>query len=130
MCGETSCVISWLLPFVLSNSSVLVLFYLIINLDGRGGGEELGRIEAGETRIHYERKKLFSIEKKPQRSQTNNVMMHLRALVEEAAARFQMSSKLKLCTTNVYWHQIMSNMQKQSIKRIAVFNNSTSFKCL
>lgn len=47
----------------LSNSSVLVLFYLIINLNGRGGGEELGRVEAGETRIYYERKKLFSIKK-------------------------------------------------------------------
>lgn len=67
MCGETSGVISRVLPSVLSNSSVLVLFYLIINLDGRGGGEELGRVEAGETRIYYERKKLFSIKKKNHR---------------------------------------------------------------
>lgn len=42
-------------------------------------------------------KKLFPIKI----SQTNNLMMYPRALVEEAAGKFQMSSKLKLYTTNV-----------------------------
>lgn len=68
--------------------------------------------------------------KKIQISQMNNLMMHLRALVQEAAARFQMSSKLKLCKTNVYWQPNNVKQAKRSTKSIAVFDNSTPFKCL
>lgn len=54
--------------------------------------------------------------------------MHLRALVEEAAAKFQISSKLKLYTTNVVWQLNDVKYAKQSTKSTAVTNNSTSIE--
>lgn len=99
-----------------------VLSYYESGWEGRG--EELGRVEAGETRRYYGRKKLFPIKI----SQTNNLMMHLRALVEEAAAKFQISSKLKLYTTNVVWQLNDVKYAKQSTKSTAVTNNSTSIE--
>lgn len=69
-------------------------------------------------------KKLFTIKI----SQTNNLMMYPRALVEEAAGKFQMSSKLKLYTTNVVWQLNDVKYAKQSTKSTAVSNNSSSIE--
>ena len=47
--------------------------------------------------------------------------------MEEAAAKFQISSKLKLCTTNVVWQLNNVKYAKQSTKSTAV-SNSTSIE--